>query len=66
MKKIVLIHHINKLGGGSISLVDIYDMLKDDYDIKVILPKNQGQNLEKFINQKDIIYIDQIGTINFL
>lgn len=39
MKTIVIVHHTGEWGGGTKSLVDLCDMLRDNYNVVVCIPK---------------------------
>lgn len=40
MKRIIVVHHVSSLGGGTKSLVDVANMLKDNYEVIVCVPNN--------------------------
>lgn len=49
MKKLVIIHHVSNVGGGTISLVDVCDMLHNDYEVTVVLPQDKSGALSTML-----------------
>ncbi len=47
MKTIVIIHHTGAWGGGTKSLIDLCEMLRDDYNVIVCIPKGYSEFSEK-------------------
>lgn len=43
MKKIILLHHVSSLGGGTKSLFDVALMLKGKYDVIIAIPKGSDE-----------------------
>jgi glycosyltransferase involved in cell wall biosynthesis len=64
MKKILLIHHANKIGGGTKSLIDLYNILKINYNVKVLLPFNKNDEVNNYFDCKDLIFVKYVGSIN--
>ncbi|MCY1151258.1 MAG: glycosyltransferase family 4 protein [Sphaerochaetaceae bacterium] len=65
-KKVILFHHSDNLGGAGVSLLNIYLMLEDEYDVKIYVPHDNSP-IKKFYNEKDIstnIINDNIGMIS--
>lgn len=62
MKKIIIVHHYGGLGGGSISLIDIATMLKEDYEVKILIPQNSN-SLKKLMNERKISFKEFSGNI---
>ena len=47
MKTIVIVHHTGNWGGGTKSLVDLCEMLRDDYHVVVCIPRGYPEFKEK-------------------
>lgn len=56
-KKIAIIHHVAALGGGTKSLLDLVDMLKDNFDLTVILPQ-AGEGFRKKLHENNVELIE--------
>lgn len=53
MEKIIIIHHYDEVGGAGISLLELYDMLCDDYDVTVYLPHSKS-TLAEFLSKNKV------------
>ncbi|PKE65099.1 hypothetical protein CW674_08625 [Macrococcoides caseolyticum] len=64
IKKILFIHHYGGYGGAGISLINNIRLLKDSYDITVLLPSNPKEMVDELskLNIKIIKY-DDIGML---
>ena len=47
MKNVVIVHHTGDWGGGTKSLIDLCEMLRDDYNVIVCVPKGFPEFSEK-------------------
>lgn len=65
-KKIVIIHHCDELGGAGISLFHIYNMLKENYDVKLYVPHIDSEIADFLIKQDIVIcaFGDKVGMIS--
>ncbi len=45
MKKVVVFHHVSNLGGGTISLVDVCQMLSSSYEVVAVIPRKNSEQL---------------------
>jgi glycosyltransferase involved in cell wall biosynthesis len=58
MKKIVIFHHSNRIGGAGVSLLNVHKMLQDEYIVKTYIPdKESGLGL---LFQKEGISVNEI------
>ena len=51
MKTVVIVHHTGEWGGGTKSLIDLCEMLRDDYNVIVCIPKGYpdfGKKIERY------------------
>lgn len=51
MKKLVIIHHVANVGGGTISLVDMCKMLCSTYEVVVLIPNRNPKALTEMLSQ---------------
>lgn len=58
-KKILLLHHSNDLGGAGMSLLSIYKMLVNKFDISIYIPKKDSE-LGHFLMSKKV-KIKEVG-----
>lgn len=65
MKRLLIIHHTGALGGGTKSLIDIAQMLKDEYEVAVCIPKGFN-DFVKMLSEKNIQCIESNISIPFL
>jgi glycosyltransferase involved in cell wall biosynthesis len=65
-EKIIILHHCDALGGAGISLLNVYKMLKENYDIKVYLPHNNSQLADFYKKQGVEVYAinGEVGMIS--
>lgn len=49
MKTVVIVHHTGDWGGGTKSLIDLCEMLRDEYNVIVCIPKGFPRFREKII-----------------
>ena len=48
----MVIHHTSDIGGGSISFIDVLDMLKDKHEIIAYYPECSNNNLVKYAEER--------------
>lgn len=65
MKKILFVHHASVIGGGTISAADIISMIKNDYDVEVLISTTRNETKDFFLQQgfKCIDYKDNMGAL---
>lgn len=66
MKKIIIIHHYDDIGGAGNSLLELYEMLCNDYDVTVYLPHSKS-SLAEFLsmNKVELKYFEcDVGMIS--
>lgn len=54
--RICILHHVNGMGGGSKSCIDIVTMLQDAYDVIVCIPKGESELKKELIKCNASIY----------
>lgn len=62
----IILHHCDDLGGAGISLLNIFNMLKEKYDCKVYVP-HQDSKIAKYLKKYDVTLNainDDVGMIS--
>lgn len=65
MKRVCVIHHVNRLGGGSKSLIDVLEMLKETVEVIACIPKGESELKEELIKRDIQIYEVQSPIASF-
>jgi len=65
MKRLIIIHHTGTLGGGTKSLIDTADMLMDEYEVIVCIPKGDPGFIDLLL-KKSIHTVELNTYIPFL
>lgn len=77
--KILLVSHSTALGGGEKALINLYNLLRENHEIEVVFPNQQGNLIDYFLSQGAICssinipvalpdftsYLSHVSVINF-
>ena len=65
-KKLIILHHCDRIGGAGISLLNVYNMLREQYDVTVYVPHGDSEiaDLYKKNGIKLGAFNDDVGMIS--